>query len=198
MDQGLIRILEKGYFKFKDDNFYLQNIVTSSSNFAKYLDLQKIKECFESNSRYKPFLFPGLSFRIEKLKSTLLLFKSGKINCTGSKNIFDNFEAYKQLKNKLNIIGVPFNEANEVSIRNVVFVCRLKDHRLDLKRVYNKFLEQKEIEYEPEQFPGLIFKITEYNLACLIFQSGKIVLTGVKSKKEIDIIISELTELLSH
>ncbi|MCK4531780.1 MAG: TATA-box-binding protein, partial [Candidatus Aenigmarchaeota archaeon] len=48
--------------------------------------------------------------------------------------------------------------------------------------VLNKLVEKMEnTEYEPEQFPGLVYRIKDPRAAALIFSSGKIVCTGAKS-----------------
>ena len=39
--------------------------------------------------------------------------------------------------------------------------------------------------YEPELFPGLIFRMKQPSVVLLIFASGKIVLTGAKTREEI-------------
>jgi transcription initiation factor TFIID TATA-box-binding protein len=41
-------------------------------------------------------------------------------------------------------------------------------------------------EYEPEQFPGLIYRIDEPSAVCLVFSSGKCVITGTKSPEDAD------------
>lgn len=41
-------------------------------------------------------------------------------------------------------------------------------------------------QYEPELFPGLIYRMSDPKVCLLIFVSGKVVLTGAKSKTDID------------
>ena len=56
------------------------------------------------------------------------------------------------------------------------------------------------VEYEPEQFPGLIYRLDYPKVVCLIFGSGKMVITGARHKDEIleavEIIKDELADLL--
>ena len=56
------------------------------------------------------------------------------------------------------------------------------------------------VEYEPEQFPGLIYRLDYPKVVCLIFGSGKMVITGARSKDEIleavQFIQDELADLL--
>ena len=45
-------------------------------------------------------------------------------------------------------------------------------------------LESWNVEYEPEQFPGLVYRLDDLNTVMLIFRSGKIIITGATSKKQ--------------
>ena len=58
------------------------------------------------------------------------------------------------------------------------------------------------VEYEPEQFPGLIYRLDYPKVVCLIFGSGKMVITGARHKDEIleavEIIKDELADLLEY
>ena len=40
-------------------------------------------------------------------------------------------------------------------------------------------------EYEPEQFPGLVYKLNEAKATFLLFSNGKVVCTGTKSEEEV-------------
>jgi transcription initiation factor TFIID TATA-box-binding protein len=41
------------------------------------------------------------------------------------------------------------------------------------------------VEYEPEQFPGLIYRLDYPKAVCLIFGSGKMVITGARTKSDL-------------
>ncbi|HEX59473.1 MAG TPA: TATA-box-binding protein, partial [Methanomicrobia archaeon] len=55
------------------------------------------------------------------------------------------------------------------------------------------------MEYEPEVFPGLVYRIEKPKVAILIFSSGKLVITGGKTKedceKAVEILVNELRRL---
>ncbi|MBU4086932.1 MAG: TATA-box-binding protein, partial [Nanoarchaeota archaeon] len=47
-------------------------------------------------------------------------------------------------------------------------------------------LELENTEYEPEQFPGLVYKLVEPTATFLLFSNGKLVCTGTKNKQQLD------------
>ncbi|MDD1743715.1 MAG: TATA-box-binding protein, partial [Methanomassiliicoccales archaeon] len=49
-------------------------------------------------------------------------------------------------------------------------------------------------EYEPEQFPGLIYRLKEPKTATLLFRSGKVVCTGAKSLDQVKMAIEKVTK----
>ena len=68
----------------------------------------------------------------------------------------------------------------QIRIENVVASASL-NQRIDLKAVVKSY---PGVEYRPEQFPGLVFRLKKPKTATLIFNSGKMVCTGAKSERE--------------
>src|SRR5574341_155953 len=66
-----------------------------------------------------------------------------------------------------------------VSIENVVASASV-DQKIDLNVITQTF---PDVEYHPDQFPGLVFRLRSPKTATLIFSSGKMVCTGAKSEK---------------
>ena len=66
-----------------------------------------------------------------------------------------------------------------VSIENVV-ASATADQKMDLNDITKKF---PDVEYHPDQFPGLVFRLKSPKTATLIFTSGKMVCTGAKSEQ---------------
>ena len=66
-----------------------------------------------------------------------------------------------------------------VSIVNVVASASV-DQRMDLNEITRTF---PDVEYHPDQFPGLVFRLKSPKTATLIFSSGKMVCTGAKSEE---------------
>jgi transcription initiation factor TFIID TATA-box-binding protein len=157
----------------------LQNIV-STVNLGCKLDLKKI--CSQArNAEYNPRKFAAVIMRIKNPKTTALMFSSGKMVCTGAKSEKDSRLAtrkYARIVQKLGFTAkiLNFKIQNMVGSCNVKFTVRLEALVLALGRVSR---------YEPELFPGLIYRMVKPRVVLLIFASGKIVITGARTKQEI-------------
>jgi transcription initiation factor TFIID TATA-box-binding protein len=68
-------------------------------------------------------------------------------------------------------------------VQNIVAVYDL-NMQLNLTNIAMS-LGLENVEYEPEQFPGLVYRIEEPKVVLLLFGSGKVVCTGAKEKGEI-------------
>jgi transcription initiation factor TFIID TATA-box-binding protein len=110
-------------------------------------------------------------------------YTSGKIVCTGSKNVEDVRTVITSLANTLKSIGCEkINLDPVIHVQNIVASADLKTN-LNLNAVALG-LGLENIEYEPEQFPGLVYRIKQPNIVVLIFSTGKLVITGGKSPEE--------------
>jgi transcription initiation factor TFIID TATA-box-binding protein len=172
------------------------NIVASAA-FAEKLDLDMIVQSSEE-TEYEPEQFPGLVFRISNPKTATLLFTSGKANITGAKNIEDVHKVVAILAEKLRKIGVDVFKDKDVKvvIQNMVATS-------DLGAEFNLTeiavgLGLENVEYEPEQFPGLVYRVREPKVVILVFGSGRIVCAGAKKIEDILEAVGKLSrELIS-
>ena len=156
--------------------------VVASTKLAEAFDLPKI-EAKLKGAEYNKKKFPGLVYRVKAPKAAFLIFTSGKIVCTGSKNIEDVRTVIINLGKKLKSIGCEkINLKPEIHVQNIVASADLKT-RLNLNAVALG-LGLENIEYEPEQFPGLVYRIKQPKVVVLIFGSGKLVITGGKSPED--------------
>ena len=158
----------------------VENIVASTT-FAEKLDLDMIAQSLEE-AEYEPEQFPGLVYRLKNPKTATLLFRSGKANCTGAKNLEDVRKTIDIISEKLKKLGVDVYKDLEIVVQNMVAMADLKGE-LNLTEVATG-LGLENIEYEPEQFPGLVYRIKEPKVAMLLFSSGKIVCTGARSTED--------------
>ena len=158
----------------------VENIVASTT-FAEKLDLDMIAQSLEE-AEYEPEQFPGLVYRLKNPKTATLLFRSGKANCTGAKNLEDVRKTIDIISGKLKKLGVDVYKDLEIVVQNMVAMADLKGE-LNLTEVATG-LGLENIEYEPEQFPGLVYRIKEPKVAMLLFSSGKIVCTGARSTED--------------
>jgi transcription initiation factor TFIID TATA-box-binding protein len=156
----------------------LQNIVSTADLKCK-LDLRTIA-LKARNAEYNPKRFAAVIMRIRQPKTTALIFASGKMVCTGAKSEEESKKAarqYAKIIQKLNY-DVKFSS---FKIQNIVGSCDV-GFKISLEGLST---QNKYCNYEPEVFPGLIFKMIDPKIVLLIFVSGKIVLTGAKERNEI-------------
>ncbi|HDI23626.1 MAG TPA: TATA-box-binding protein [Thermoplasmatales archaeon] len=171
----------------------VENIVASTA-FADRLDLDLIAQELEG-AEYEPEQFPGLVYRLKEPKTATLLFRSGKANCTGAKTIEDVKRTVEIIKNKLKELGIEVYENPEIVIQNIVAISDLETE-LNLNDVAMG-LGLENVEYEPEQFPGLVYRLKEPRVAMLLFGSGKIVCTGARKIEDVSRAVEKLAAELS-
>lgn len=171
----------------------IENIVATVS-LEQTLDLYAIERSLP-NVEYDPDQFPGLVFRLEKPKVTALIFKSGKMVVTGAKSTEELINAVKKIIKYLKKYGIEIVGKSKIQIQNIVASANIMVNvNLDMAA----YLLENNM-YEPEQFPGLIYRMDDPKVVLLIFSSGKMVITGAKREKEVfdavEKIYNKLTEL---
>ena len=161
----------------------VENVV-ASTKLADAFDLPKIEAELEG-AEYNKKKFPGLVYRVKAPRAAFLIFTTGKIVCTGAKNVEDVRTVIINLAKTLKSIGFEkINLEPEIHVQNIVASADLKTD-LNLNAVaLGLGLGLENIEYEPEQFPGLVYRIKVPKVVVLIFSSGKLVITGGKSPDE--------------
>lgn len=157
----------------------LQNMI-STVNLGVTLDLKTIA-LHARNAEYNPKRFSAVIMRIREPKTTALIFASGKMVCTGAKSEDESKLAARKYARIIQKLGfeVSFNDfkvQNIVASADVGFPVRLEG----LAQQHSKYSS-----YEPELFPGLIYRMIKPKVVLLIFVSGKIVLTGAKTRDHI-------------
>jgi len=158
----------------------LQNIV-STANLQSQLDLREIA-LKAKNAEYNPKRFAAVIMRIrEPDKSTALIFSSGKMVCTGAKSEELSQTAARSYAKIVKRIGYSKVKLTDFKIQNIVGSSEVS-FSISLEGLSNSKDYKKFSRYEPEQFPGLIFRMHNPKIVLLIFVSGKIVLTGAKTK----------------
>ena len=174
----------------KDINYTIQNVVASASLFVD-VPLEKLATRL-SNTEYNPEQFPGLVLRMTSLKITALVFSSGKIVVTGVKSEAAVPDAVKAIQKELGKANIKCTKKAEMKVENMV---ASGDIGLKLNLTELAF-SLPTAEYEPEQFPGLVYKVPNWHITFLLFSTGKIVCTGAKNEKEIVKSIKDLKKTL--
>jgi len=162
------------------------NIVVSTS-LEHDIPLEKMAATL-SNTEYNPEQFPGLVIRIKEPKTSALIFSSGKVVCTGARTMEDVHASLKKIIKSLEKIGIKIKIEPKVVIQNIVASGSVG---MDLN-LNTLAMKLDNTEYEPEQFPGLVYKLPEAKATFLLFSNGKIVCTGTKSESQVHVALDLL------
>ena len=177
-------------------NLKIVNIVASAS-LNHNIPLIKLAEKL-SNTEYNPEQFPGLVMKIKEPKASALIFGSGNIVCTGARSMTKLREAIKEIIKNVAKIGIKISEVPRVKVQNIV---AHGDINMDLN-LNILAMELENTEYEPEQFPGLVYKLKDKGATFLLFSNGKIVCTGTHSepklKEAVVLLLENLKKLKKH
>lgn len=157
----------------------IENVVAFTSLNIK-ISLNKLVNTVE-NTEYEPEQFPGLVYRPASPKSAALIFSSGKIVCTGTKSIDMAKEAMRKVVGRIKESGIRVPDRYPIEVENIVASARIEAD-LNLEDIA---FSLENAEYEPEQFPGLVYRISDPRVAFLLFTSGKIICTGAQSVEDI-------------
>jgi transcription initiation factor TFIID TATA-box-binding protein len=157
----------------------IENVVAFTSLNIK-ISLNKLVNTVE-NTEYEPEQFPGLVYRPASPRSAALIFSSGKIVCTGTKSIDMAKEAMRKVVGRIKESGIRVPDRYPIEVENIVASARIEAD-LNLEDIA---FSLENAEYEPEQFPGLVYRISDPRVAFLLFTSGKIICTGAQSVEDI-------------
>jgi transcription initiation factor TFIID TATA-box-binding protein len=130
---------------------------------------------------YRPEQFPGLVFRLKRPKTATLIFNSGKMVCTGAKSEIESRRAVMKVVKDLKKGGIIIISKPELKIQNIVASASLGG-MIDLEKAAYTLGKAM---YEPEQFPGLIYRMDVPKVVILLFASGKLVCTGAKKEQDV-------------
>ena len=182
-----------------EQDIRIVNIVVSAS-LGQDIPLEKMAATLP-NTEYNPEQFPGLVIRIKEPKTSALIFNSGKIVCTGGKTIKDVKDCVDQIKKNLEKINISITIDPKLTIQNIVASGSIG---MDLN-LNTLAMKLQNTEYEPEQFPGLVYKLNvdskegnSFRATFLLFSNGKIVCTGTKSKDQVHESVEKLIESLKR
>lgn len=164
----------------------IQNIVATTSLGAA-IPLVKLAETLP-NTEYNPEQFPGLVMKIKDPKTSALIFSSGRVVCTGAKSMKKVRESINKIIANVEKINIKVIKKPKCVVQNMVASGSIG---IDLN-LSSLALDLENTEYEPEQFPGLVYKLQGTKATFLLFSNGKIVCTGTKSEDK----LSEAVDLL--
>lgn len=174
-------------------NIKVENIVATTV-IANELDLKKVG-AFLKEAEFSPERFPGLIYHTTSPKSAVLIFRSGKLVCTGTRSMDEVSKVIMGILKKIKKLDSGVVTKPVIQIQNIVASADLGSE-LDLTKIAITFGLEK-IEYEPEQFPGLVYRIRDPKVVSLLFSSGKIVCTGATKISDIKLAVDKMKKELS-
>lgn len=173
----------------------IQNVV-ASTGIEQELALERVAMDLRG-ADYDPDNFPGVVYRTEEPRATTLLFRSGKMVSTGASSVEGVHTVLDGVFEDLRKLGIEIADEPEITVQNVVASADL-GQRLNLNAIAIG-LGLENIEYEPEQFPGLVYRLDEPSVVVLLFGSGKTVITGGTTRelveRAVEVVESRLADL---
>ncbi|MDR2874054.1 MAG: TATA-box-binding protein [Methanobrevibacter sp.] len=170
----------------------IENIVSSAA-IGKDIELMEVCKALDGVT-YNKERFPGLVFKLKDPKTAHLIFSSGKLVCTGAKSIKDSKIAIHKTVDLMRTVDTEIAHEFDIKVQNIVASSKL-DSNLNLEVIA---LEVPNTEYEPEQFPGLVFRIKDPKVVLLLFGSGKVVCTGAKTFDDAKVGVSKAKKQLAE
>ena len=174
------------------DSIRIENVV-SSVTLNQRIDLNAV---VKGNPlvEYRPEKFPGLVFRLKRPKTAILIFSTGKMVCTGAKSEKESKRAVMKVVRELKKSGIIIIGKPEIKVVNIVASANLLG-RIELEDCAYSLGRTM---YEPEQFPGLIYRMDEPTVVILIFASGKLVCTGATKEEDVYEAVAKLHKNLKE
>ena len=156
--------------------YQIVNLV-ASANLNATLDLYNLAVTIP-NIEYEPEQFPGAILKLKEPKVSMLLFKNGKVICSGASSEAQIELGIKKASKLIHEIqpSVKVPKKVEYNVVNLVATANL-NQTLDL---FQTALSLDNVEYEPEQFPGAILRIPDPKITLLLFKNGKMICAGAK------------------
>ncbi|MBX8636244.1 MAG: TATA-box-binding protein [Thermoplasmata archaeon] len=170
----------------------IENVVASTS-LGEELDLQAIALALDG-AEYEPEQFPGLIYRLKEPKTATLLFRSGKVVCTGAKSLEEVKLAISKVSKQIGKAGIIIKIEPKIEVQNIVASSDL-GQEINLNAIAIS-LGLEKVEYEPEQFPGLVYRLDSPKVVVLLFGSGKLVCTGARKPSDVGDAVQKIMEEL--
>lgn len=170
--------------------FNIQNVVASAS-LNQNLDLNSLVR-ISPGAEYKPEEFPGLIYRLHKPRTVTLIFGSGRMVCAGAKSERSAKQAVQKVIDEMRNNGIVILAQPEIAVQNIVATADL-GCPVDLE---DSAVSLRGTIYEPEIFPGLIYRMDNPHVSILLFRTGKFVIAGAKDEDEVRVAVNKLRSML--
>ena len=179
---------------FPAESLKIENVV-ASTKLSDSLDLVSLASLIPG-AEYNKKRFPGVVLRMQEPKIAALVFGSGKVVLTGAKSIPSLADGLAALVKLMKDLKIEINDNPTYSIQNIVTSADLGS-RINLNKIAMSLTLDK-IEYEPEQFPGLVYRLDDPKVVVLLFGSGKLIITGGKVSDDAERAVNKIYQDLQN
>ena len=170
--------------------------IIASGTLNTEIDLSQLASDIESKAEYDPDNYPGLYLRFGEEDPLVTVYRTGKYITTGSTSKEEVHEIRERFLNLLSDMGVVSTDIDD-NYQTQNYVCTGElDRQLNLNALAIG-LGLENTEYEPEQFPGLIYRPTEAPCVALLFASGRVVITGSPSLKTAEDTFQQISQRIA-
>jgi transcription initiation factor TFIID TATA-box-binding protein len=169
--------------------------IVGTSQISSQIDLNDLAMTLEG-AEYEPEQFPGLVYRMKDPKAAFLIFQSGKVVCTGTRSPKEAQQALDRVIRDLSEVGFYVLPKAVLKIVNIVASSDLQTE-FNLNQVAMG-LGLENIEYEPEQFPGLVYRMRNPKVVMLLFSTGKVICTGATNEENVKLALGNLKMILEE
>ena len=173
-------VKESGAPNLEMPKLCIQNVVSTFYLGVKDLNLKRIASRL-SFLEFNPHKFAAASIRLTSPRTTQLIFGSGNVVCTGSKDTRSSRLACRKCVNVFQKAGLRVG-FSKYKIQNIVASTGI-DFPIKLKELHHDYAAYSS--YESSLFPGLVFRLRKPKIVFLLFRSGRLVVTGGKTEKQI-------------
>lgn len=185
---------EKELMDDPKETLEIQNVV-ASTGIEQELDLQALARNL-GRTDYDPERFAGVVYRPAEHRATAMIFRSGKISCLGAESVEGIYQAAHSVFDDLRDLDISVGESPEITVQNIVMSGDL-GAMLNLTAI-TIGLGLANVEYEPEQFPGLVYRLNDPDVVILLFSSGKIVIVGGTDPEDAEAAVETIQSRLTN
>ena len=148
-----------------------------SGSLATEFDLEQVSRALGAVAEYDPEKYPGMYLRLSDDEPLITVYRTGKYIITGAESEAELHRVRDRFLTLLSDEQIPASATDDdFAVQNLVCTAELDDRQNLNALAIGLGLERTE--YEPEQFPGLIYRPVDYPCVLLIFATGKVVITG--------------------
>ncbi|QMU53471.1 MAG: TATA box-binding protein [Nitrosopumilus sp.] len=167
--------------------------VVSSVKIDQELNLVEITKKIPT-VEYHPDQFPGIVFRLNNPRATMLIFRTGNMVCTGATSEDLSIKAVDVVIQKLRKAKIKIKNKPKVKIQNIVSAINLES-RVNIEQAARTIPRSM---YEPEQFPAMIHRMLDPKTVILIFATGKLICVGARHERDVYRSVNQIHSLLEE